>query len=205
MIVTCPHCRTTYRLDPHKIPAQGVRVRCAICRGAFPVEPARPAAADAERATAASPNPGARPTAATGATPTVSSATVGSSPAAATPGAPAAKPSTTLPGAPAEAGPAPAAPSSSSAPAGRASSPFAADPHARARRLARALISDIVMYHPDRRDRALRAGTLRTEFREEIRKSWEEYVAQVGPEIAQSTPYFREALNDILAQGQKIF
>jgi hypothetical protein len=36
-------------------------------------------------------------------------------------------------------------------------------------------------------------------------KSWEEYVAQVGQDIAKSTPYFRNALNDILAKGRKLF
>ncbi|HSJ13710.1 MAG TPA: hypothetical protein VK939_04800, partial [Longimicrobiales bacterium] len=79
------------------------------------------------------------------------------------------------------------------------------DPHARAERIARALVSDIVAYHPKKRVDALAAGTMRTEFREEIMKSWEEYVAQVGAELAKGTPYFRNALNDILAQGQRIF
>jgi NAD dependent epimerase/dehydratase family enzyme len=88
----------------------------------------------------------------------------------------------------------------------RAPSPFGAtDPASKARRLARALISDIVTYFPDRRDRALADGTLRREFTEEIKKSWEEYVAQVGQEMAKKTPYFREALNDILAKGQAVF
>jgi hypothetical protein len=79
------------------------------------------------------------------------------------------------------------------------------DPHARAQRIARALVSDIVAYHPKRREECLAAGTLRTDFREEIMKSWEEYVAQVGIDLAKSTPYFRSALNDILAKGQQIF
>jgi hypothetical protein len=79
------------------------------------------------------------------------------------------------------------------------------DPKARAQRIARALVSDIVAYHPKRRDECLAAGTLRTEFRDEIMKSWEEYVAQVGEETAKSTPYFRNALNDILARGQPTF
>jgi predicted Zn finger-like uncharacterized protein len=35
------------------------------------------------------------------------------------------------------------------------------DPHARARRLARALVSDMITYHPDRHQRGLREGTLR--------------------------------------------
>lgn len=81
----------------------------------------------------------------------------------------------------------------------------ARDPLAKAERLARALVSDIVAYHPERRDRSLESGTLRTEFREEIMKSWEEYVAQVGLETAKSTPFFRDALNTILARGQKLF
>ena len=79
------------------------------------------------------------------------------------------------------------------------------DPNARAQRLARALVSDIIAYHPERREKSLQAGTLRAEFKDEIMKSWEEYVAQVGQEIAKSTPYFRNALNEILAQGQKLF
>jgi hypothetical protein len=79
------------------------------------------------------------------------------------------------------------------------------DPKAKARRLARALVSDMATYHPDRRDRALREGTLKQEFKDEIRKSWQEYVDQVGPDLAHGTPYFREALNDILARGQQVF
>ena len=38
-----------------------------------------------------------------------------------------------------------------------------------------------------------------------MRKSWKEYVDQVGQELAESTPYFGEALNEILGQGQQIF
>lgn len=75
----------------------------------------------------------------------------------------------------------------------------------RARRLARALVSDIVAYHPDRWEKSLRAGTLREDFREEILKSWEEYVLQVGQETADQTPYFRNALNEILARGEAVF
>lgn len=83
--------------------------------------------------------------------------------------------------------------------------PGSRDPNERAERLARALVSDIVAYHPDRRERSLSEGTLRTEFRDEIMKSWDEYVAQVGMSMARSTPYFRDALNTILAKGQELF
>ncbi len=91
-------------------------------------------------------------------------------------------------------------------PAGRAVNPFLAqDPAQKARRLARALISDLAVYYPDRRKDGLANGTLKELFQEEIKKSWEEYTEQVGPEMAESTSFFNDALNEILAGGQKIF
>jgi hypothetical protein len=79
------------------------------------------------------------------------------------------------------------------------------DPRQKARRLARALVSDMIVYQPEKRQQALMAGTLKESFAEEIRKSWEEYVEQVGEEMADSTPFFTEALNEILAGGQRVF
>ena len=79
------------------------------------------------------------------------------------------------------------------------------DPAQKARRLARALVSDLVAYNPEKREDGLRAGTLRELFRDEIRKSWQEYVEQVGAAVAESTPHFQDALNDILAGGRRIF
>jgi predicted Zn finger-like uncharacterized protein len=79
------------------------------------------------------------------------------------------------------------------------------DPAAKARRLARALISDMVVYHPAKRQEGLRDGTLKQLFEEEIKKSWEEYADQVGKDVADSTPYFRDALNEILADGKQLF
>ncbi|HZI42311.1 MAG TPA: hypothetical protein VFD67_11425 [Gemmatimonadaceae bacterium] len=84
--------------------------------------------------------------------------------------------------------------------------PFLAnDPHAKAKRLARALVSDLVTYFPQKRQDGLRDGTLKQLFKDEIQKSYEEYVLQVGREFAESTPHFQEALNDLLAGGQKVF
>ena len=91
-------------------------------------------------------------------------------------------------------------------PAGRPVNPFLAqDPAQKARRLARALISDLAVYYPDRRKEGLTNGTLKQLFQEEIHKSWEEYTEQVGKEVAESTSYFNDALNEILAGGQKVF
>lgn len=88
----------------------------------------------------------------------------------------------------------------------RSINPFLnADPGQRARRLARALVSDLVAYHPQKREDGLRDGTLRQLFREEIKKSYEEFVEQVGRELAESSPHFQEALNEILGGGRKLF
>ena len=67
------------------------------------------------------------------------------------------------------------------------------------------LVSDIILYNPDRHEQALEAGQVKEEFEDEIQKSWDEYVEQVGDEIANGTPFFTEALNEILAKGQDIF
>jgi hypothetical protein len=75
------------------------------------------------------------------------------------------------------------------------------DPKEKAQRLARVLVSDIILYNPDRYRMALNTGRVREEFTDEIQKSWVEYVEQVGEEIATSTPFFDEALTEILEGG----
>lgn len=108
--------------------------------------------------------------------------------------------------------PEPTRPAASGTPAGSTTgarapiNPFLAnDPHAKAKRLARALVSDLVTYFPQKCEEGLRDGTLKQLFKDEIQKSHEEYVAQVGREFAETTPHFQDALNDILARGQKVF
>jgi hypothetical protein len=84
--------------------------------------------------------------------------------------------------------------------------PFLAnDPNAKARRLARALISDLITYFPAKRDEGIRDGTLKELFKEEIKKSYQEYSDQIGKEFAESTDHFRNALNEILAGGNQVF
>ncbi|HWK89746.1 MAG TPA: zinc-ribbon domain-containing protein [Longimicrobium sp.] len=198
MNVQCTHCSTVFRVDPRKVPAGGVRVRCSICRGVFEVRPPQAEAAPAPPPAASAPE--APPVATAPEAPTAAPAPI-PTPAPAPPPVPAASP----PAPPPAPAPAPAPPKA--APARPASSsPFgSSDPNAKARRLARALVSDIVTYHPERRDKALQDGTLKREFLDEIKKSWEEYVGQVGADTARGTPHFRDALNDILAKGQNIF
>lgn len=75
----------------------------------------------------------------------------------------------------------------------------------RAKRLARVLVSDILCYNQNRRDRALVEGNLMEALSDEIKKSWELYKDKVGADVANSTDFFKEALNEILADGQKVF
>jgi hypothetical protein len=63
----------------------------------------------------------------------------------------------------------------------------------------------MITYFPQQREQGLRDGTLKELFDEEIKKSFGEYVDQVGREFAEGTTHFQEALNDILAAGNKIF
>ena len=281
MNIRCPNCQTVFRVDPSRIPASGVRARCARCAATFHVTrdgtasaPQAPGAATPRPPESAPSEPSPRgqaqtppstptpsyPRPSTGqASPPAAPATGRTSPAPpadqaaprpateSAPRPPAAQPhppvapsrppvgpsrASTSAATPSQRPPAGAPPAAgathsgqaggssgrtSSAPAGGAAgaSPSTTaprpglfgsrDPKSRAQRIARALVSDIVAYHPERRDACLAAGTLRTEFRDEIMKSWEEYTEQVGEEMAKSTPYFRNALNDILAKGQPIF
>lgn len=79
------------------------------------------------------------------------------------------------------------------------------DPGLRAKRLARALVSDMVAYYPAKHSEGLEKGTLKELFRDEIKKSYEEYVAQVGADFARNSTHFQESLNEVLGAGKKIF
>ena len=311
MNVSCPDCRSIFRVDPAKVPPAGVRARCSVCGGVISIpaptgqntppagnqrtspvsnEPAqapprptppksdwntaifgetsqrtpaapsssapppqpwsaetpaapRPRPESIERTTAAAtatppspasghpeftpapqtpPHPPFRPSGAgprpTPAAPPAPPAPntgippfVPSSPRAPTP------PSSSQPGTttsasfnatpPRASTPSSAAgPATSDAGARRPLNPFLSkDPNQRAKRLARALVSDIITYHPAKHAEGLRDGTLKQLFREEIKKSFEEYIAQVGQPLAEGTTYFQEALNEVLAAGKKIF
>ena len=42
--VSCPECRSVFRVDPAKVPAVSVRARCAVCGGVITIAPAADAA-----------------------------------------------------------------------------------------------------------------------------------------------------------------
>lgn len=234
MNVTCPQCATVFRVDPAKVPERGVRARCSVCAGLIAVrrpavtELASPKPLAPERAVETAPvrpttpvvepplppapalprSPASVPVASPPPPPVAEAEPQAAPPAAAAPetaarpNSPPAVPFSALPPeAPAQA-PRAAAPRSG----GSFTNPFLQqDPGTRARRLARALISDLVVYHPEKRQRGLAEGNLKELFAEEIRKSWEEYSEQVGDEIASGTSFFTEALNEILSEGRQLF
>lgn len=104
--------------------------------------------------------------------------------------------------------PAPSAPEPPAAPAAVQGFTFGKrDPTDKARRLARVLVSDMIMYNAERHQSALAEGTLVQDFEEEIEKSWKEFVEQVGAELANGAgkQFWSDALNDILAKGEKVF
>ncbi len=192
MNVSCPQCKTVFRVDPRKVPAEGVRARCSVCGGVFEVVSESKQVAVAAQPAAAAPGPAAAPPPPQPAVP--------ETPAVPPPPAPEPLPE------PAIATPPPPPPAAPEAEAPATDKPFGQpDPESRARRLARALISDVAAYHPERQEIGLREGRLKELFQEELRKSWQEYVEQVGIDVAKSTPYFRDALNEILAKGKKVF
>jgi len=232
MNVSCWACRAVFRVDPRRIPGTGVSARCSRCGSAIALS-AFGAAPQGRALTSGDDDwfaeePGGGPAAPTGRStsrddaddwfaeedaggrrPAMSRA-LRESDAAAAPeiegpvfraaearptGRPVHEPAT----------------SSSQVQGRRAELPMRphpfvrVDPHVRAHRLARALVSDLITYHPGRREIATAAGTLRLAFREEIARSYAVYAAEVGRELAEGTTYFQEALNEMLAQGRALF
>jgi predicted Zn finger-like uncharacterized protein len=213
MITTCQACQARYRLDASKVPARLIRVRCPDCGAVFQLDGTR-------RDAPAAPQPAASRPAAT-------------SPAPADPAPPprggaddlVLEPASAAAGADAAPAPPPderepdPSPAPAEEPAARRSTPAAGvataeaeapRPPRRRRRdkdemLARALVSDILVYNRETRDQALAGGNLLEALGGEIKKSWELYKEKVGTETATSTSYFKDALNDILAEGQQVF
>ena len=77
--------------------------------------------------------------------------------------------------------------------------------HRKAERLGRSLVKDIYLYHKDKVEQGRRDGTLVQLLGEEIKKSWKFYKRQVDPEVLQERNYFKDALNEIIAEGKEVF
>lgn len=226
MIIQCQSCSAKYFLPEEKVPANPLKVRCPKCRAVFML-------AKAERLSAVIAAAPAAPVEMPGLETAPRHESLRPAPRQFVPPAPpealpVAEVSHTAPAAVAEPAPeaieiapetneiapgtieaSPVAPEAQPSPPVSQPAPRSArggkSADDRAKRLARVLVSDILWYNRERRDAALRDGTLMTSLGEEIKKSWELYKEKVGPEAAHSTNYFKEALNEILANGQQIF
>jgi predicted Zn finger-like uncharacterized protein len=222
MIIQCQSCSSKYFLPEEKVPVNPLKVRCPKCRAVFmlaartereqvAVAPAAPAAEpvrtmrkfggrdhDLPASVAVAPLPVEIPVVSE---PAPVAAVTQEAPAPVVEPVVAAAPRPVVQEAPVAAREVlPAA-----APAPKSGTRGGKSADDRAKRLARVLVSDILWYNRERRDAALRDGTLMTSLGEEIKKSWELYKEKVGPEAAHSTNYFKEALNEILANGQQVF
>ncbi|HPF70452.1 MAG TPA: zinc-ribbon domain-containing protein [Candidatus Krumholzibacteria bacterium] len=209
MITTCTVCQARYQLEDDKIPRRVVRVRCPACSGVFSLDGTR--LADKPAWASANPEPVHAPAPVAPAAPAAKAAPAPDAPFVEHGFGPMTPAPTPAP-APVAAAPRPAPaarPAASVAAVAEAEpEPSAAAPRRRRSKeemLARALVSDILVYNRDQRDAALRNGTLVEALGAEIKKSWELYKEKVGPEVANSTNHFRDALNEILADGQKMF
>ena len=199
--VSCPSCSTSFPVDSAKVPPKGVSARCSSCGEIFRIEKPQEGGAETLGATPKltpplPPPPPPPPPPVVEESPGLDDIHVVPPPAP-----PAAAPRQPAPAPPA------ASPGPSAAPAGGTFRFGKRDPTDKAKRLARVLVSDMIMYNAERHRNALENGTLAQDFEDEIDKSWKEYVDQVGAEIAdgEGREFWREALNDILAKGDEVF
>ncbi|MBU8922253.1 MAG: zinc-ribbon domain-containing protein [Bacteroidales bacterium] len=194
MIVTCGGCQTKYMLGDEKVPENGIRVRCPKCRFIWKLSPAASEPVfEVSTNQFASSEPVAESVS--------GSWNQASQPARAS--AAVAEPS--IDGMEQEIEIASAAQNQVESPAEISETPQQKKLRDRTKRLARVFVSDILVYNKNERDKALADGTLMTVMGPEIKKAWEAYKQKVGTEIRESNDYFREALNEILADGQELF
>jgi predicted Zn finger-like uncharacterized protein len=188
MIVTCDGCRTKYLLSDDRVPERGIRVRCPKCRNVWRL---MPAVDESVFEVASSGFMGEAPVveAARGGWASFDQSATASAAATAAPMEEEVVIKEERPPRPAETG----------------DDPELKRRKDRSKRLARVFVSDILIYNKDKRDRALANGDLMAVLGPEIKKAWEAYKEKVGSDLVESTDYFRDALNEILADGRKIF
>ena len=187
--VTCPSCSSSFPVDPAKIPPKGVSARCSTCGDVFRIEKPVEEMAPPPMVLELPPLPPPLPE-----VPSFANVDVVPAPPAVE------MPPPPLPGMPAAPLPTPSAEEGGFRFGKR-------DPTDKAKRLARVLVSDMIMYNADRHVSALENGTLVQDFEEEIDKSWKEFVEQVGNDMADGPGrgFWTDALNDILAKGEQLF
>jgi predicted Zn finger-like uncharacterized protein len=190
MIVVCDGCDTKYLIGDEKIPENGIRVRCPKCRFVWRLAPpASESIFEVSSSEFASETPALEPQRGTWASVDQHTNAVVSE-----------MPPEDISEEIEISGKKPVAEQEQVT-----ESPEHTKVKERARRQARVFVSDILVYNREKRDKGLANGDLMTVLGPEIKKAWEAYKEKVGSELVESSSYFRDALNEILADGQKVF
>lgn len=76
------------------------------------------------------------------------------------------------------------------------------DPHERAKRLARLIVGDIVLYHKDKIAEGIKNDTLFQVLEQELEEGRKYYEKNVDATVAAQADYFNLAVVDILVKGR---
>ena len=76
------------------------------------------------------------------------------------------------------------------------------DPHERAKRLARLIVGDIVLYNQEKIAQGIIDDSLFQILEEELAEGRRYYDKHVDPKVAGQTDYFSQAIVDILVKGR---
>ncbi|OGL43305.1 MAG: hypothetical protein A2161_20410 [Candidatus Schekmanbacteria bacterium RBG_13_48_7] len=75
--------------------------------------------------------------------------------------------------------------------------------HEKAKRTARVIVSDIVLYNKSKIEEGLSKGNLKELLKEEIDRGRELYHSKLPPEVIESTDYFNQILIQTVAKGNR--
>jgi len=81
--------------------------------------------------------------------------------------------------------------------------PALKDSDERAKRLARLIVSDIIVYNQDKIVQGIKEDTLFDLLKEDIEVGRAYYEKNVDPAVAEVTDYFNHALVDLLVKGRE--
>jgi hypothetical protein len=76
------------------------------------------------------------------------------------------------------------------------------DPHERAKRLARLIVNDIVLYNQEKIAEGIKNDNLFQVLEQELGEARRYYEKNVDPRVAAQTDYFNLAVVDILVRGR---
>lgn len=76
------------------------------------------------------------------------------------------------------------------------------DPHERAKRLARLVVGDVLLYNKEKIEEGIRKDTLFELLATELEEARRYYEKSVDPRVGKDVDYFNQAVVDILIKGR---